>query len=140
REDDLELFLGFEYLDYMADEQKSISNSIYSSSIDEALNTMEVNPSEGLSNSEVEKRLQEYGKNKLQEQKRKSIWRIFFEQLNDALIYVLFAAVGITFFMGEYTDGIIILIVILINAFLGLFQEVRANNAIEALRNLSHPK
>ncbi len=124
----------------MADEQKSISNSIYSSSIDEALNTMEVNPSEGLSNSEVEKRLQEYGKNKLQEQKRKSIWRIFFEQLNDALIYVLFAAVGITFFMGEYTDGIIILIVILINAFLGLFQEVRANNAIEALRNLSHPK
>lgn len=124
----------------MAEEQKSISNSIYSSSIDEALNTMEVNPSEGLSNSEVEKRLQEYGKNKLQEQKRKSIWRIFFEQLNDALIYVLFAAVGITFFMGEYTDGIIILIVILINAFLGLFQEVRANNAIEALRNLSHPK
>src|SRR5690606_24934598 len=140
REDDLELFLGFEYLDYMAEEQKSISNSIYSSSIDEALNTMEVNPSEGLSNSEVEKRLQEYGKNKLQEQKRKSIWRIFFEQLNDALIYVLFAAVGITFFMGEYTDRIIILIVILINAFLGLFQEVRANNAIEALRNLSHPK
>src|SRR5690606_3896425 len=106
REDDLELFLGFEYLEYMAAEQKSISNSIYSSSIDEALNTMEVNPSEGLSNSEVEKRLQEYGKNKLQEQKRKSIWRIFFEQLNDALIYVLFAAVGITFFMGEYTDGI----------------------------------
>ncbi len=124
----------------MAEEQKSISNSIYSSSIDEALNTMEVKPSEGLSNTEVEKRLQEYGKNKLQEQKRKSIWRIFFEQLNDALIYVLFAAVGITFFMGEYTDGIIILIVILINAFLGLFQEVRANNAIEALRNLSHPK
>src|SRR5690606_38866282 len=56
------------------------------------------------------------------------------------IFYVLFAAVGITFFMGEYTDGIIILIVILINAFLGLFQEVRANNAIEALRNLSHPK
>ncbi|MGX1640870.1 cation-translocating P-type ATPase [Sphingobacterium sp. NPDC055431] len=124
----------------MAEEQKSISNNSYSLSVEESLQKMGVNPSEGLSGPEVEKRLQEYGKNKLQEQKRKSIFRIFFEQLNDALIYVLFAAVGITFFMGEYTDGIIILIVILINAFLGLFQEVRANNAIDALRNLSHPK
>ncbi|MGX1752762.1 cation-translocating P-type ATPase [Sphingobacterium sp. NPDC055346] len=124
----------------MAEEQKSISNNSYSLSVEESLKNMGVNPSEGLSGPEVEKRLQEYGKNKLQEQKRKSIFRIFFEQLNDALIYVLFAAVGITFFMGEYTDGIIILIVILINAFLGLFQEVRANNAIDALRNLSHPK
>ncbi|WP_313258027.1 cation-translocating P-type ATPase [Sphingobacterium sp.] len=124
----------------MAEEQKSISNNSYSLSVEESLQNMGVNPSKGLSGPEVEKRLQEYGKNKLQEQKRKSIFRIFFEQLNDALIYVLFAAVGITFFMGEYTDGIIILIVILINAFLGLFQEVRANNAIDALRNLSHPK
>lgn len=124
----------------MAEEQKTISNNSYSLSVEESLQKMGVNPSEGLSGPEVEKRLQEYGKNKLQEQKRKSIFRIFFEQLNDALIYVLFAAVGITFFMGEYTDGIIILIVILINAFLGLFQEVRANNAIDALRNLSHPK
>ncbi|WP_185211981.1 cation-translocating P-type ATPase [Sphingobacterium mizutaii] len=124
----------------MAEEQKSISNNSYSLSVEESLQNMGVNPSEGLNGPEVEKRLQEYGKNKLQEQKRKSIFRIFFEQLNDALIYVLFAAVGITFFMGEYTDGIIILIVILINAFLGLFQEVRANNAIDALRNLSHPK
>lgn len=124
----------------MAEEQKTISNNSYSFSVDESLQKLGVNPSEGLSGAEVEKRLQEYGKNKLQEQKRKSILRIFFEQLNDALIYVLFAAVGITFFMGEYTDGIIILIVILINAFLGLFQEVRANNAIDALRNLSHPK
>lgn len=124
----------------MAEEQKAISNNSYSLSVEESLQNMGVNPSEGLSGPEAEKRLQEYGKNKLQEQKRKSIFRIFFEQLNDALIYVLFAAVGITFFMGEYTDGIIILIVILINAFLGLFQEVRANNAIDALRNLSHPK
>lgn len=124
----------------MAEEQKTISNNSYSFSVDESLQKLGVNPSKGLSGPEVEKRLQEYGKNKLKEQKRKSILRIFFEQLNDALIYVLFAAVGITFFMGEYTDGIIILIVILINAFLGLFQEVRANNAIDALRNLSHPK
>src|SRR5690606_4524517 len=54
--------------------------------------------------------------------------------------YVLFAAVIITMFMGEYLDGIIIMIVILINATLGVIQEIRAGNAIEALRKMASPK
>lgn len=124
----------------MTENKEPSSNNHYSISLEEFVNQLDSNLSDGLTNEQVESRLNEYGKNKLQQQSRKSIFRIFIDQLNDALIYVLFAAVGITFFMGEYTDGIIILVVILINAFLGLFQEVRANNAIDALRNLSHPK
>ncbi|OYD41019.1 cation-translocating P-type ATPase [Sphingobacterium cellulitidis] len=124
----------------MTENKEPTSNNPYSISLEEFVNQLDSNLSDGLTNEQVESRLNEYGKNKLQQQSRKSIFRIFIDQLNDALIYVLFAAVGITFFMGEYTDGIIILVVILINAFLGLFQEVRANNAIDALRNLSHPK
>ncbi|OYD44392.1 ATPase [Sphingobacterium cellulitidis] len=124
----------------MTENKEPSSNNPYSISLEEFVNQLDSNLSDGLTNEQVESRLNEYGKNKLQQQSRKSIFRIFIDQLNDALIYVLFAAVGITFFMGEYTDGIIILVVILINAFLGLFQEVRANNAIDALRNLSHPK
>ncbi|WFB65178.1 cation-translocating P-type ATPase [Sphingobacterium sp. WM] len=124
----------------MTENKEPSSNNPYSISLEEFVNQLDSNLSDGLTNEQVESRLNEYGKNKLQQESRKSIFRIFIDQLNDALIYVLFAAVGITFFMGEYTDGIIILVVILINAFLGLFQEVRANNAIDALRNLSHPK
>ncbi|MGB7528086.1 cation-translocating P-type ATPase [Sphingobacterium cellulitidis] len=124
----------------MTENKEPSSNNPYSISLEEFVNQLGSNLSDGLTNEQVESRLNEYGKNKLQQQSRKSIFRIFIDQLNDALIYVLFAAVGITFFMGEYTDGVIILVVILINAFLGLFQEVRANNAIDALRNLSHPK
>ena len=124
----------------MASTKEINQPNFYSQSIEESLSQLEVDPKNGLTTSESETRLNEYGKNKLEEKKRKSIFMMFVEQLNDYLIYVLFAAVAITFFMGEYTDGIIILIVIFINAFLGLFQEIRANNAIDALKNLSHPK
>lgn len=124
----------------MASTKEINQPNFYSQSIEESLSQLEVDPKNGLTSPESETRLNEYGKNKLEEKKRKSIFMMFVEQLNDYLIYVLFAAVAITFFMGEYTDGVIILIVIFINAFLGLFQEIKANNAIDALKNLSHPK
>src|SRR5690606_4987176 len=88
----------------------------------------------------VQKRQIEYGLNKLQAHKGKSIFMMFVSQLQDALIYVLLAAVVITMLMGEYIDGIIITAVILINATLGVVQEIRAGNAIEALRDMAVPK
>lgn len=109
-------------------------------SIDETLETLEVNAQTGLSDQEVEKRLQRYGLNKLHAKKRRTILQLFLAQLHDALIYVLFGAVLITFFMGEYIDAVIILLVIVVNAVLGVIQEVKAGNAIEALRKLSAPK
>src|SRR5690606_23703382 len=112
---------------------------LWFSPIDETLKALEVDASTGLSDEEVEIRLRKYGLNKLQAKKRKTILQIFFAQLDDALIYVLFSAVIITFFMHEYIDAIIIFLVIIINALLGLFQEVKAGNAIEALRKLSNP-
>jgi len=136
----LELFLvlGIKY--YMASKTENNLPNFYSKSIEDTLIQLNVNSKIGLSNAESESRLIENGKNRLLEKKKKSIFIMFLQQLNDYLIYVLFAAVAITFFMGHYTDGIIILIVILINAFLGLYQEIKASNAIDALRNLSHPK
>jgi len=109
-------------------------------SIDETLQTLQTDARNGLSDQEAEQRLQKYGLNKLQAAKRKSILQLFLAQLNDALIYVLFGAVLITSFMGEYIDAIIILLVIIINAVLGVVQEVKAGNAIDALRKLSAPK
>lgn len=112
----------------------------YSQSIEEVTQSLNVDVDKGLSEDEVKKRQSEYGLNKLQEQRRKSIIRMFITQLQDALIYVLLAAVVITMFMGEYIDGIIILAVIFINAILGVIQEVRAGNAIDALRDMAAPK
>jgi len=112
----------------------------YSKSPQEVLKKLNVDPSAGLSEEEAKKRLEEFGPNKLQEQKKKSIFQLFVAQLNDWLIYVLFAAVIITLLMGEYIDAIIIMAVILLNAILGVVQEVRASNAIEALQRMTRHK
>lgn len=112
----------------------------YTQSIDKSIEALKTNISTGLSDSEAQQRLSTYGSNELKAAGRKSIFNMFLAQLRDALIYVLFAAVVITMLMGEYLDGIIITIVILINATLGVIQEVRAGNAIEALRKMATPK
>jgi Ca2+-transporting ATPase len=112
----------------------------FSKSKEEVLKELNVDPSFGLSDDEAKARLGKYGANKLKVKKKKSIFQLFIAQLQDWLIYVLFAAVIITLFMGEYTDVIIILLVIIINAVLGVAQEVKAGRAIEALQKMTYPK
>src|SRR4030042_5456656 len=112
----------------------------FSKSIEEVLNELNVDPATGLSKEEARVRLERYGPNILKKKKKKGIFQMFVEQLQDWLIYVLFVAVVITLFMGEYIDSIIILLVILINAVLGVIQEVKAGNAIEALQKMSSPR
>lgn len=109
-------------------------------SIEEILKELNVDPVTGLSTEEAKARFIKYGPNKLQEKEKKTILQLFIEQLKDTLIYVLFGAVVITLFMGEYIDSIIILLVIIINAALGVAQEVKAGKAIEALQKMSSPK
>ncbi len=112
----------------------------YTMSGEETLKELQVDPTKGLTEQEAEKRLEETGPNRLKAKKRKSILQLFLAQLRDWLIYVLFAAVVITLFMGEYIDAVIILMVIMLNAVLGVIQEVKAGNAIEALQKMSSPK
>ena len=94
----------------------------------------------GLSPSEVQSRQEKYGPNQLQGKKKKTVFQLFIAQLKDWLIYVLMAAVIITALMGEYVDAVIIVLVIIINAVLGVIQEVKAGKAIEALKKMSSPK
>jgi P-type Ca2+ transporter type 2C len=112
----------------------------HNKSKEEVIREMNVDPEQGLSTQEIEKRRQQHGNNVLYAKKRKSILRMFINQLRDWLIYVLFAAVVITLILGEYIDSIIILLVIIINAVLGVIQEVKAGKAIEALKKMSSPK
>jgi P-type Ca2+ transporter type 2C len=112
----------------------------FNRSIDEVLKELDTDQKKGLSDEEVNLRLKKYGLNQLLAKKKKSISRIFIEQLRDWLIYVLLVAVIITLFLGEYIDSAIILLVIFINAVLGVIQEVKAGKAIEALQKMSYPK
>lgn len=97
---------------------------------------------EGLSGTEALKREGEYGKNKLAEGKQISIAQRFLQQLADPMIIILIAAAvisGITAaYAGEsFTDVIIIMIVVIINAVLGVVQESKAEKAIAALQEIA---
>ena len=103
---------------------------------------------EGLTTAEAEKRLEANGKNKLAEAKKVSMFSRFIDQLKDPMIIILLIAAvisAITEFIehdpatGVYvpTDSIIILVVVLINAVLGVIQESKAEKAVEALQKMS---
>lgn len=96
----------------------------------------------GLSTVEAEKRLAENGKNKLAEAEKDSFFKRFLAQIADPMIIVLIAAAAVSgvtsFYAGEnFADVIIIMAVVLINAFLGMYQESKAEKAIEALQEMS---
>ena len=101
--------------------------------------TLKCDTEKGLSSMEASLRLSRYGKNRLQEKKEKSQFTLFMEQLNDPLIFILFAAMGVSVFLGEIGDAGIIVTVILVNAFVGVIQEGKARKAIEALKKLTSP-
>lgn len=94
----------------------------------------------GLTKEEAEKRLIENGPNKLKGKKKKSVLMLLFEQINDPMIYILLVAAIISAIVGEVSDALIILLVIAINAIIGVFQESKAEKALEALKNMSTPK
>ncbi|KGO95077.1 cation-translocating P-type ATPase [Flavobacterium subsaxonicum] len=108
----------------------------FDKSVSEILEEFHVNPATGLTGAAIPGLQEKYGPNELTARDRKSIFILFLSQLKDWLIYILLAAVIITIFMGEYIDAAIIATVIILNAVIGLVQEVKAGNAIEALKTI----
>ena len=112
----------------------------FTQSVAKTLEQLAVESSSGLSEARASQLKEEIGPNRLLAKKKKPIYKILLSQLQDWLIYVLLAAVIITLFMGEYIDSVIIILVILINAGIGTFQEIKAGKAIDALLKMSSPR
>lgn len=93
----------------------------------------------GLTSAEANKRLLQNGPNSFLEKKPKTKLQMFLGQLKDPMIYILFAAVVISSFLREFSDAIIIVTVILLNATIGMIQEGKAEKSLEALKKLSSP-
>ncbi len=88
---------------------------------------------EGLSSTEAQERLQENGPNIVEEKSENSALKIFLNQLNSPIMFILPAATSISFFTSDYTDGIIILVIIFLSAFISFLQEYRADINIKNL-------
>ena len=115
---------------------------VYLQSVEDVFKEVQSSPS-GLSSQEAASRLEKYGANTLQEGKEKSLLEKFVDQFKDFMILVLLVAGVVSMFahQGEPdpTDAIIILAVVLLNAVLGVFQESKAEEAIEALKKMASP-
>ncbi len=97
------------------------------------------NESRGLTSSEAAKRLKQYGPNALKSGKKIHPLAIFFGQFKDVLIIILLAATVISFIMGETTEAIAIIVIVIVNAFLGFIQEYRTEKTMEALKSMAAP-
>ena len=95
--------------------------------------TLNTSPA-GLDSTTATKLAEEHGKNILEVKKKKSVWYMLWKQLTDFMILVLIAAAVVSGIVGDLTDTIVILAIVIINAIVGLVQEWRAEKAMEALR------
>ena len=94
----------------------------------------------GLSEDEVQKRIQKFGLNEIKEGKKTSPWQIFFAQFNSVVMYILMAATVISGILQEYIDAIVIGVIVVLIAVLGFVQEYKAERAIEALKKMASLK
>jgi P-type Ca2+ transporter type 2C len=91
----------------------------------------------GLSTATAEEKLQQFGPNELREGKKKSTALLLLAQFKDVMILILLGAAIISGFIGELTDSIVILIIVVLNAVIGFFQEYRAEKAMQALKQMA---
>ena len=93
----------------------------------------------GLTQAEAQARLEKEGPNALAEQKGKTRLQLFLAQLNEPMIYILFAAAGVSLLLREFSDAAVVLTVVLLNAAVGVIQEGKAQQALEELKKMSSP-
>ena len=115
----------------------------YDEDVDKVLDALQTSE-EGLSATEAQARLNRYGLNKLKETNKKSKLAKFLDQFKDMMIIVLLIAAvfsGISSYLnGEpYTDTIVIIVVVLLNAIMGFAQELKADSAVESLKKMTTP-
>lgn len=115
---------------------------VYLQTVEDVFKEVQSSPS-GLSSQEAASRLEKYGANTLQEGKKKTLLEKFVDQFKDFMILVLLVAAVVSMLAHQGdpdpTDAIIILAVVLLNAVLGVFQESKAEEAIEALKKMASP-
>ncbi|MBI1298347.1 HAD-IC family P-type ATPase [bacterium] len=120
-------------------------------SVDETTAALDVNPSQGLSADEAQRRLEKHGPNELTEEGRIQPWQILLQQFTEPLVIVLIVAVVVSAGLWVFQrgspdheplpyDSIVILAIVILNALLGFFQEFRAEKAVAALKQMASPE
>ena len=115
----------------------------YLASAEEVLEAQSTSADQGLTAAEAQKRLASVGPNKLDEEEKTPLWKRFFEQMADPMVIMLLVAAAISVITGfiqgepEWADAAIILSVVILNSVLGVVQEAKSEQALEALQEMS---
>lgn len=118
----------------------------HSETKDSVIKELESHPSLGLSSSQVSSKLTQYGENRLTEKKKKTNLQRFLDQFKDVMILILLAAAGVSFVIAcmegnpkEFFEPLLILLIVVLNAIMGVVQESKAEKALDALKSMSAP-
>ncbi|AKG38093.1 hypothetical protein MA03_00625 [Infirmifilum uzonense] len=111
----------------------------HSMPVEEVFKMLDTSPS-GLSQEEARRRLEVYGYNRLEEEKKVSPLKLFIEQFKNPLTALLLFATILSLLIGETLDAVVIIVLVLAGALLGFYQEYRAERALEALKKMSSPQ
>lgn len=118
----------------------------FNQSKDEVLNRFETDIKNGLSTSKASELLSKFGENKLKEKKKKTTLQRYIDQFKDVMILILIAAAIISFVIAcvegnpkEFFEPVLILLIVILNAVMGVMQESKAEKALDALKNMSAP-
>lgn len=108
-------------------------------SVEESIAELSVDPTQGLTTAEAERRLAEHGPNELLDKGAKSPWRILWEQFSATMVLILIGAGVLSIFLGKANESISIFAIVILFGLLGFVQEYRAERAMAALKQLSVP-
>ncbi|MDD2522305.1 MAG: cation-translocating P-type ATPase [Anaerolineaceae bacterium] len=107
---------------------------------EEVLESLEVPVETGLSDAEVKERLEKFGYNELQEQAGRTFWEKLWEQINSFVIWLLIGAAVISAVLGDWVEAGAILLIVVLNAIMGIIQESRAEASLAALKKMAAPE
>ena len=115
---------------------------MYKKTIEEVVNSLDTNIEKGLTSSEAKKRQGIYGTNELEKPQKRSLLLRFLDQFKDAMIIILIIAAVVSIIVepGDWIDSLIIVIVVMMNAILGVVLESHAEKSLESLQELSAPQ
>lgn len=120
--------------------------TFHSQSINDVLKELSANPQTGLSASNIDALRSQYGENRLKEKKKKTNLQRFFDQFKDVMILILLAAAVVSFVIAciegnpmEFFEPALILLIVVLNAVMGMLQESKAEKALDALKSMSAP-
>ena len=118
----------------------------FSSKAEQVLQSLQTDPAQGLSAAEAARRLEQHGSNVLREKKKKTNLQRFLDQFKDVMILILIAAAIVSFVIacvegnpGEFFEPALILLIVILNAVMGMLQESKAEKALDALKSMSAP-